>query len=130
MDLAFLPEFFQDNPWTATASVALLAVTMLATSGRKPIRKVLLGLPIGMILHLVFDGAWNDTEVFWWPFFGWSFDDAPLPEVARGVWSVMLEVVGIALCIWLWRRNRLGDADRRAAFLHDGRLNAVPDRLG
>jgi hypothetical protein len=73
-------------------SVLLLAVIVLATSGRKPIRKVLLGLPIGMILHLVFDGAWNDTEVFWWPFFGWSFDDAPLPVVDRGAWSLLLVI--------------------------------------
>ncbi len=71
-----------------TVSVLLLAVLMLATSGRKPIRKMLLGLPIGMILHLVFDGAWNNTEVFWWPFFGWSFGGSPLPVVDRGWWGL------------------------------------------
>ncbi|HSP27200.1 MAG TPA: hypothetical protein VLN74_01540 [Ilumatobacteraceae bacterium] len=115
---------------SVTVSVALLGVLMIATSGRKPIRKVLLGLPIGMILHLVFDGAWSDTEVFWWPFFGLSFDDAPLPMVARGWWSALLEAAGVAICVWLWRRNELGDAARRAAFRHDGRLDAVPERLG
>ena len=36
-----------------------------------------LGLPIGTMLHLVFDGAWTDTDLFWWPLGGWSFDDAP-----------------------------------------------------
>jgi hypothetical protein len=115
---------------SVTVSVGLLGVLMVATAGRKPIRKVLLGLPIGMILHLVFDGAWSDTEVFWWPFFGLSFDDAPLPIVERGWWSVVLEAVGVAICVWLWRRNDLGDATRRTAFRHDGRLDAVPDRLG
>ncbi len=113
-----------------TVSVALLAAVMLATAGRKPIRKVLLGLPIGMILHLVFDGAWNNTEVFWWPFFGVSFDDAPLPVLDRGWWSLPLELVGVGICTWLWRHNGLGDPARRATFLHDGRLDSVPERLG
>lgn len=115
---------------SVTFSVALLAVLMLATSGRKPIRKMLLGLPIGMILHLVFDGAWNDTETFWWPFFGLSFDDAPLPELDRGWWSLPLEAIGIAICVWLWRHNGLADRERRSAFFRDGRLDAVPERLG
>jgi hypothetical protein len=115
---------------SVTVSVALLAVLMVATSGRKPIRKALLGLPIGMILHLVFAGAWSDTEVFWWPFFGLSFDDTPLPMVARSWWSVLLEAVGVAICVWLWRHNGLGDATRRRAFLRDGQLDTVPERLG
>lgn len=114
---------------SVTVSVGLLAVLMIATAGRKPIRKMLLGLPIGMILHLVFDGAWSDTEVFWWPLFGTSFDDAPLPIVDRGWWSVVLEAIGVGICVWLWRHNRLGDRDRRAAFFRDGRLDAVPERF-
>ncbi len=44
-------------------------------AGRRPVRKLLLGLPIGTLLHLVFDGAWTNTDLFWWPFGGWSFDD-------------------------------------------------------
>jgi hypothetical protein len=109
-------------------SVVLLAVLMVATSGRRPIRRMLLGLPIGMILHLVFDGAWNNTEVFWWPFFGWSFRDSPLPVADRGWWGLLLEVIGVALCLWLWRQNDLGDPERRRRFLRDGHLDAVPAR--
>lgn len=115
---------------SVTVSVVLLAVLMVATSGRKPIRKMLLGLPIGMILHLVFDGAWNNTEVFWWPFFGWSFQDSPLPVADRGWWGLPLEAIGVALCAWLWRHNDLGDRERRTRFLHDGALDAVPARFG
>jgi hypothetical protein len=115
---------------SVTVSVALLAVLMIVTAGRKPIRKLLLGLPIGMILHLVFDGAWNNTEVFWWPFFGVSFDDAPLPILDRGWWSLPLEAIGLAICVWLWRHNDLGDRERRAEFFCTGRLDAVPERLG
>lgn len=112
-----------------TVCVALLAVLMVVTAGRKPIRKMLLGLPIGMILHLVFDGAWNNTEVFWWPLFGLGFDDAPLPVVGRGWWSIPLEAIGVVICVWLWRHNELGRADRRRRFLHDGQLDAVPARF-
>jgi uncharacterized membrane protein YvlD (DUF360 family) len=110
--------------------VALLALVMLVTIGRRPVRRMLLGLPIGMILHLVFDGAWNDTDVFWWPLFGFGFDDAPLPVVDRGLWSLVLEAIGLALCVWLWRHNDLGDRARRRRFLHDGILDAVPARFG
>lgn len=114
---------------SVTVSVALLAIVMLATSGRRPIRKLLLGLPIGMILHLVFDAAWNDTDTFWWPLTGWELDDASIPLVARGWWSVLLEVVGVVVCAWLWRHNGLGSSERRRRFLADGHLDAVPDRF-
>jgi len=111
-----------------TVSIVLMAVLMLATSGRKPIRKMLLGLPIGMFLHLVFDGAWNNTEVFWWPFTGLRFGDDPFPITDRGIISVALEVVGVALCVWLWRTNGLGRAEQRSTFLRSGALIAAPQR--
>ena len=82
----------------------------------------LLGLPIGMFFHLVFDGAWNDTDVFWWPFTGFGFADTPFPVVDRGVVSFLLEAVGIALCTWVWRLNRLAEVDRRRRFVDTGHL--------
>ena len=91
---------------------------------------MLLGLPIGMFLHLVFDGAWNNTEVFWWPFFGWSFDESPLPVIDRGVVEPRAGGDRRRLCVWLWRHNGLGDRSARARFLHDGQLDAVPERFG
>ena len=103
-----------------TVSIVVLAVMMLATSGRKPIRKMLLGLPIGMFLHLVFDGAWTNTDVFWWPFTGLSFGDDPWPITDRGVMSVLLELVGLGLCAWIWRNNKLG-ARREPTAFHEGR---------
>ena len=41
-------------------------------------------LPIGMFLHLVFDGTLGDAKVFWWPFSGATPGDQPLPSVDRG----------------------------------------------
>lgn len=113
-----------------TVSIALLVVLMLATAGQRPIRKMLLGLPIGMFLHLVFDAAWNDTDTFWWPFTGLDFSDAEFPIAARGLWSVVLEVIGLAGCVWLWRINDLSSGQRRRRFLADGRLDAVTGRFG
>jgi hypothetical protein len=104
-------------------SVLLLAAVMVGTAGRKPVRRLLLGLPIGTFLHLVFDGAWTDTHVFWWPFGGTDLGDAPLPSVGRGAWSLLLEAIGVALSVWIWRRAQLGGRSRRAAFWHEGRLD-------
>lgn len=106
-----------------TFSVVLLGVLMLATSGRKPIRKMLLGLPVGTLLHLVYTGAWTDTDVFWWPFFGFSFDDAPHPISERGWWNLPLELVGLALCWWVVRRADLRDPAARARFRRTGQLS-------
>jgi len=111
-----------------TVSIALLAVVMIATKRGSSIRKTLLGLPIGMFLHLVFDAAWNDTDTFWWPITGLGFEDSGIPIVDRGWISVLLEAVGVAGCVWLWRRNGLLEGERRRQFLLDGHLDAVPDR--
>jgi hypothetical protein len=111
-----------------TVSIALLAAVMIATKRGSARRKTLLGLPIGMFLHLVFDGAWNDTSTFWWPLTGLDFTDRGIPIVDRGGWSLVMEAVGIAACTWLWRLNRLGDRALRQRFLSDGQLQAVPDR--
>lgn len=108
-----------------TFAVALLTVLMLATPGRKPIRKMLLGLPIGLLLHLVFTGAWRTARVFWWPFGGVGFDGAPHPVAERGWWNLPLELVGLALCWWVFRRGELVDPARRAWFRRTGQL-ALP----
>ena len=104
-------------------SVAVLALLMLATPGRKPIRKMLLGLPVGTLLHLVFTGAWTETKVFWWPFFGFGFDDTPHPIAQRGWWNVPLELVGLTLCWWIFQRAALRRPDRRQEFRRSGQLS-------
>jgi len=106
-----------------TFSVVLLIVVMLATSGRKPIRRTLLGLPVGTLLHLVYTGAWTDSNVFWWPFFGLSFDGAAHPIASRGWWNLPLEVIGLTLCWWVLRSADLRDPDRRAWFRRTGQLS-------
>jgi hypothetical protein len=91
---------------SVAVSVAVLAVVMLSTAGRKPVRRLLLPLPIGMLLHLVFDGAFSATKVFWWPFSG-GWGHTKLFSLQRGWWNIPLELAGAALLAWAWRRFRL-----------------------
>lgn len=107
-----------------TTSVAVMFIVMAATIGRRVWRKRLLGVPIGMFLHLIVDGAFDDTDVFWWPFTGVSFSQTRLPVVDRGVTNVVLEAIGLAVCVWMWRRFDLSDAGRRREFVREGRLTS------
>ena len=106
-----------------TGSVAILVAVMLATAGRKPIRRRLLAIPIGTFLHLIFDGAFSSTKVFWWPVTGVSFDGAPLPVVERGWLNVGFEIVGLLLCAHAWRRFGLSEPGRRREFVRQGTLH-------
>lgn len=106
---------------SVTVSVAVLAAVMIATAGRKPIRRLLLGLPIGMLMHLVWDGAFTLTESFWWPFSG-DWGSAAVPSVGRGWWNLPLELAGLVMLRWAWRRFDLGDPSRRAEFVRSGVL--------
>jgi hypothetical protein len=126
---ALLPDII-DRIWggarafhSVTASVAILVVVMLSTIGRRPIRKRLLAIPIGMFLHLIYDGAFNNTQVFWWPFTGLSFSGDQLPVVDRGMLNIGFEIVGILLCAFAWKKFHLNDPIRRKNFLKTGTLS-------
>lgn len=113
------------GPWlahTVAGSVVLLGVVMAATSRRRLQRRRALALPIGTFLHLVFDGAWADRDVFWWPASGLSFGSRHLPSVERGAVNLVLEVIGLAILVWAWQRFELADPGRRRMFLRSGRL--------
>jgi hypothetical protein len=114
---------------SVTGAVAVLVVVMLATIGRRALRKRLLGVPIGLFLHLVFDGAFSNTTVFWWPFSGGTFDHdgtrSRLPIAERGAWNAVLEVAGLAMAAWIWRRFGLRDRARRRQLLRTGQLVPV-----
>ena len=103
-------------------AVVVLTVVMLATRGRRLVRRRWLGIPIGLFAHLVLSGIWADTEAFWWPLTGAGFSDARSPELARGALSVGLEVVGVVAAIWWVRRVGLDEPAARETFLRTGQL--------
>ncbi len=107
---------------TLLAAVAVLAAVMLATRGRRHVRRSLLALPIGMFAHLVADGMWARTETFWWPFLGGRLD-RPLPALDHGLAVLVLEeLAGAAIVAWCWQRFRLTDPHVRRRFLRTGHL--------
>ncbi|MDP8976192.1 MAG: hypothetical protein M3N28_07500 [Actinomycetota bacterium] len=108
---------------TLAASVMLLVGVMVATRGRRGLRRRLLALPVGTLLHLVLDGMWTRTTGFWWPMTGATLPGDALPSLARPVAVVALqEAVGLAALVWWWRRFHLGETERRRAFARTGRL--------
>jgi hypothetical protein len=111
---------------SVTFSVATLIVVVLATIGRRAARRRWLALPIGMFLHLVFDGAFADTKIFWWPFSGAPLAAQPLPSIERGGVSVVLELVGLVILMWAWRRFGLADPQRRRLLWRTGQLDPAP----
>jgi len=118
-----------ESPWGAgflhslLAPTLVLLVVMLATTGRRLVRRRWLGLPIGMYLHLVLDGAWTRTETFWWPVLDRSFSPGAAPEWSRGWWSLLLDAVAVAVGVWAYRRFGLDDPERRSRFLRTGQLD-------
>lgn len=110
---------------TLLAPTAVLAAVMLLTRNRRLVRRRWLGLPIGMYFHLVLDLAWTRTDTFWWPFLSRSFSPGSSPELSRGVWSLAMEAVAVAVGIWAYRRFGLDDAARRDLFLRTGQLDRV-----
>jgi membrane-bound metal-dependent hydrolase YbcI (DUF457 family) len=108
---------------TLLFSVVLLVTVMLLTRRRRLARRRYLALPIGTFAHLVLDGVWTRTHLFWWPSFGTAFEAGPLPSLARPVWLVaVLEVAGLVAAAWWCRHFRLFEPDRRRTFVRTGSL--------
>ena len=108
---------------TLVCSVVLLVVVMLATRGRRQLRRRLLAVPIGTFCHLLLDAMWTRTATFWWPFFGAGFDVDGLPSLSRPAWLlVVLELAGLVALWWCVGRFRLFEPERRAQFVRTGHL--------
>ncbi|WP_419923142.1 hypothetical protein [Candidatus Poriferisodalis sp.] len=109
--------------------VCILVAVMAITIGRRHARRRWLALPIGVFWHQVFDGAWTQPALLWWPFAG-SASETGLPLSARPLWAIaVLELVGLAGCWWIWRTSGLArDAAVRAEFWRTGRIDRVVNR--
>lgn len=109
---------------TLLGPVLVLSVVMIATVGRRLVRRQWLGVPIGLFMHLVLDGSWATTKLFWWPFLG--VDDVlgveSVPEIERSLGIVVvMELVGLGVLLWLGRRLELLGSGRQR-FTSTGQL--------
>ena len=119
-------ELLAGGPWalhTLLAPLAVLLVVMLVTRGRRLARRRWLGLPIGLFLYLVLDGAWLRTELFWWPVFGVRVDSTDLHDFKPWAALIVLELIGLAVGAWAVRRYGLADRERLRLFWTQGRLD-------
>lgn len=107
---------------SVVTSIAVLFAIMIATAGRRPSRQRLLAIPIGLFMHLIFDGAFSATKTFWWPLTGIALGDKSIPSVERGTLNLPLELLGFVACIIAWRYFALSDKTRRSKFLKTGSL--------
>lgn len=120
-DLIDLPDGHARWAHSLTASVGVLVAVMLMTAGRKPVRRLLLAVPIGMFLHLVWDGVFASTHVLWWPFAG-SWGNLRVPSLQRGWLNLPFEIAGAVLLAWMWHKCELSDPRRRRALVRRGVL--------
>ncbi|WP_419851428.1 hypothetical protein [Candidatus Poriferisocius sp.] len=119
-------ELLAGGPWalhTLLAPLVVLLAVMLATRGRRLARRRWLGLPIGLFLYLVLDGAWLRTDLFWWPVFGVDVANGGLPEFKPAGALIALELIGLAVGAWAVRRYGLTDRQRLRLFCTQGRLD-------
>ena len=109
---------------TLVFPIAVLTVVMLATIGRRPLRRRLLAIPIGFFMNLVLDGMWSSKRLIVWPLAGVSFGDEPLPTLHRSVvLKVLMELAGTGALAWQVSRFRLLEPVNRERFLRQGRLD-------
>lgn len=115
------------GPWmlhTLLAPVALMALVMALTQNRRLFRRQWLGLPIGLFMHLVLDGSWADSKVFWWPFLGVSdvLGGSAVNEFERSVPVVIgMELVGLVVLLFLIDRLALR-TEGRELFMSSGQI--------
>jgi hypothetical protein len=114
------------GPWllhTLAGCVVVFAIVVVATRGRRLAARRAVGVPIGLLLHLVLDGTWLSSSLFWWPFGGGRpLGEGRIPEFDHLGPSLALEVVGVLIAVFLVRRFELAVPDRRRAFIRTGRL--------
>lgn len=91
--------------------VSLVAVMALTRRGT-PVRKALIGVVLGVFVHLILDGVWVSPDTFLWPLFGFGFpkvagSDFPtlISAMVTSPWVWLGEALGAAYLVYLWRRH-------------------------
>lgn len=105
---------------TVFAPVIFMASVMILAWGRRRLQRRLLGIPIGMFAHLVLAGTWQNAERFWWPIFK---NDKPM-QMLSTPWFLAMELTGLIVGLWLWRRTEMANKANRTRFIRTGHLPA------
>ncbi len=109
---------------TLVGASILLGVVVAGTQNKRLVRRRLLGLPIGVLFHLVLDGSWTRASLFWWPAFGLGFGDRPVPEVDHSIGVLVgFEILAVVAGAWAWRRFGLADSQNRDLLTRTGQLD-------
>lgn len=108
---------------TLVFSVGAMGLVMALTSRRRLLRRRLLGLPIGLMVHLVLDGSWTDQNLFWWPAFGVEFPDDGIPAWSRSIEvGLLLEILALGVAVWAYRQYELDKRSNRELLVKQGQL--------
>jgi len=130
----FFPALFNSSSQlighTLLFSMVLMSVVLLVTRRGRP-RRRWMALAVGSLLHLLLDAMWTVQETFLWPAFGWEFPPG-IPEYWSGLlerlfsnpWRIVQEVAGLAYLVYLYRKSRLSDPQRRLELYRTGRVAA------
>lgn len=107
---------------TLLLPLLLMAIGLLATRRGRP-RRAWMAVVIGMLLHLVLDGMWFDTETLLWPLFGPfpAYHGPAFPDLTSPIAWIM-EAAGVAYLVYLVRKAGLSDPSRRGELLRTGLL--------
>lgn len=115
--------------WThSLLAPSIVTVLILIATRRGRRRRAWMALTVGMFFHLLLDGMWTKTEVFFWPFFG-GIPSGASPYWAEAwsralsdPWRWILEGIGLVYLVGVWIQSGLGDATRRRQAVETGRL--------
>ncbi len=108
---------------TLVGAVGSLALVMVATIGRRRLlRRKLLGIPIGLMLHLVIDFVWLNDRLLLWPAFG-SLEGQAVPVAERSMsLNLGLELIAVGVGVWAYRRYELDQPENMARLRATGQL--------
>ena len=109
---------------TLAGAVGVLVLVMAIGYGKPLRRRRLIGVAIGVFLHLVLDGSWTRADLFWWPVTSGGIGNGQLPELDRPLPVILfLEAVGGMVLVWLWQRFGLDDAEARRFTFRTGQMD-------
>ena len=118
-------DFLWGPPWimhSVFAPVLMMIAVMLIGWGRRLVQRRWLGLPIGVFVHQVLAATWTSKELFWWPAFGFGVGNSR-PSIPPTALAIVLELIGAAVMLWLYRFLGFSDANRRKLFRASGRVD-------